>query len=380
MLRVATNPLWQALRSSKWGSVRGPISAAAHRCFAGRSREKDTARANKLQAATSASSTRSTGEIEAYGEPKRYLPVEVQDTASQLPESIPAAPAGFSWLWVPPPLRTAVLVPDNWRVFAGKGELLYSPVDKLFITPGAVPDNLGMGLWIAQSRGLLGRGLFVRESPADVAEWMLSSLMRRATQWRAEAAAAAGAGPNTAQHPDAASLAQSRAAEVLKAADSVSAGDSDARAKVAAALGTHPSLEASMPHNMPSEAALAAMAAGQVQSHAKGDWRRNVMQSAEAEAVVQPDILDAWHFTPFHGLDSFGVEFVTPSGHAGSDANASGRHYHMHIAIDAVANTITEMVFACPDSVADQAMREHGGPMLEELYLNWADDSPFKLA
>jgi hypothetical protein len=130
---------------------------------------------------------------------------------------------------------------------------------------------------------------------------------------------------------------------------------------------------------------LAAVAEGKAQSQRDGrsgkeDWQQTVINSTVAEEATPPDVVDTWHFRPFEGLDSFGIEFVMASAHSGSDPDASGRRYHMHIAVDSDANTVTEIVFAAPERHWQEAWRQHGKDMVENMYLNWEDSSPYKMS
>ena len=320
-------------------------------------------------------------EMVSYGEPEVFAEADVGASQKDLPSTIPAAPSAFEWWWISPPCRSAVLVPEGWTALQGEGQMLYSPMQKYVVTPSKQYDALGMGLWVSQTRGILGRGLFASEAPVTVAEWVLASLVRRTVGWRAQAALNAGVDPSTAMALTAStSASKARAQQVLEAASSLAGDDLGTKEEVAAALATSANLQQDGGDITPET--LAALASGHAQSVAEQrgapEWHKHVMQADDGDSV-RPDVVHSWQFAPFLGMDTFGVEFVTPSAHAGADPNASGRRYHAHVVVDGEANMVTEIVFACPEGLWEQAWQTHGQAMVEDMYLNWADDSPFKM-
>jgi len=242
-------------------------------------------------------------------------------------------------------------------------------------------------MWVSQVKQPLGGRLFVHDAPFDVAEWMVANLTRRAAEWRDDAARAAGVNVATLHAADASTEhMQARAQAVLNAASNIAGDDASLKQQIAAALASNSALAplgGNLPDLLPEN--LQAAAEGHVsvtkdKRSGTEDWQQTIVNSTAAAEATPPDIIDTWHFRPFDGLDSFGIEFVMASAHSGSDPDAAGRRFHMHIAVDSEANTVTEIVFSAPEVHWAEAWRQHGQVMVENMYLNWEDSSPYKMA
>ncbi len=352
-------------------------------------RQSSLARRRKTGAAAGSKALAKTSErfeMNTYGEPERYDPIMLQDSISSLPSTIPTAPSGFQWWWIPT-IRSAVLVPAGWHSWSGRGNLLVCEMEKHLITPSPAPVSTGVSMWVSQIKQPLGGRLFVHDAPFDVAEWMVANLTRRAAEWRDNAARAAGVNVSTSHAANASTEhMQARAQAVLNAASNIAGDDAPLKQQIAAALASNSALAplgGNLPDLLPENLQAAAEGHVQVTKDArsgKEDWQQTIVNSTAATEATPPDIIDTWHFRPFDGLDSFGIEFVMASAHAGPDPDASGRRFHMHIAVDSDANTVTEIVFSAPEMHWSEAWRQHGQVMVENMYLNWEDSSPYKMA
>ena len=193
------------------------------RCFA---RQRTAAHPIVLQRAegdaSSSSSTDHPGfKLNTSGEPDLYSPVDREASLKSFPKTIPGPPSGFQWWWLPT-MRTAVLVPEGWHTYSGWGDLLVCPIEKHIITPANTPTTTGVSMWVSQITRALGGRLFNDDTPHSIAQWMVSHLMRRAAQWRDDAARAAGVDVRTRHAVDAHTQSlQQRAEAVIGAAEAI---------------------------------------------------------------------------------------------------------------------------------------------------------------
>lgn len=271
---------------------------------------------------------------------------------SPIPSSIPEAPAGFQWHWAPG-LRSAMLVPAGWHVWSGDGELFGMPTHQVVVSlDAAVPtadSPHAVGLSVKRYAQAFTQSV-VKTDHESFAEFLAGMHVRRTGP------AAPPVDPAAEPSPEEYATAVNAMVEAIHGGEEGGAGQAQPN-------GPHAPVAVD-----PSAAAAAAAPAAP--------------PSALAPAEGSPvHVLDSWRHEVTKGVSLWGIEYTSPHSDLADPARrAQGMRYYLSIVLNTPDNCVYEVEFRAPAGEWPQVWARWGTHQTEQLFLNWADESPAKFS